>query len=110
MIKHDSPDTLTYLDPPYVHDTRSMGNRKRSYRHEMTDDQHSELIAAARAMRGMVVLSGYDSELYNDLLSNWSKQETMSRISAGRGTETRKEVLWLNNSVVARNNFLDLAV
>jgi len=44
----------------------------------------------------MVVLSGYASELYEATLAGWRRFETQSRISAGRGTVLRTEVVWLN--------------
>jgi len=44
----------------------------------------------------MIVLSGYDSELYNDTLSGWRKEEKVARISAGKGTGLKTECLWIN--------------
>lgn len=92
---HDRPDTLFYVDPPYVLDTRvSDGNR--FYRHEMSDDDHIQLIETLKTAAGLVVLSGYSSDLYQDLLPDWDCYSTTSRISAGRGTGTRTECVWLN--------------
>lgn len=42
------------------------------------------------------MISGYDTEVYNDMLNSWAKTEKTSRISAGRGTKVRTECLWLN--------------
>jgi DNA adenine methylase len=47
-------------------------------------------------MTGMVMISGYDTEVYNDMLTGWVKTWKTSRISAGRGTKVRTECLWLN--------------
>lgn len=95
LIKqHDSEDTLFYLDPPYVTETRVKGNRY--YNYEMTDEQHQELLSVAKSVTGFVLISGYDSELYNDSLCGWRKVAKESRISAGRGTKLRTESLWLN--------------
>lgn len=91
---HDRPDTLFYVDPPYTHDTRVMGNR--CYRHEMSDSEHELLLSKLLELEGFVVLSGYDCDLYNDLLSSWTKHSMTARISAGRGTDTRTECVWLN--------------
>jgi len=95
MQAHDGHDTLFFVDPPYVHDTRCMRNRG-GYRHELDDAAHQRLIDAARAVDGMVVLCGYRSDLYDAALSDWRRHETAARISGGRGTSLRTEVVWLN--------------
>lgn len=93
--KFDLPDTLFFIDPPYMHSTRSVrGNG--NYKHEMTDDHHSKLLALLNEVDGMVVLSGYDNELYRDALVGWDRYQANSRISAQRGTSVRVETLWLN--------------
>lgn len=94
MRAHDAQTTLHYIDPPYVPETRVQGNRY--YAYEMTVEGHEQLLAVARTMTGMVMISGYDTEVYNDMLSGWAKTEKTSRISAGRGTKVRTECLWLN--------------
>ncbi|MCD6674867.1 MAG: DNA adenine methylase [Burkholderiaceae bacterium] len=98
MQDHDGADTLHFVDPPYVKSTRRIGGNGygRCYRHEMTDEDHAALLDALCALDGMVVLSGYDSSLYRDRLATWERHETKARISAGRGTEIRTEVVWLN--------------
>lgn len=96
MRQHDSVDTLHFVDPPYVHSTRIMKSRAAYYYHEMTDEQHLELIECLLSLRGMVVLSGYYSNLYAKALKHWATASTGSRISAGRGTAIRKEIVWLN--------------
>jgi len=101
---HDTPDTLFYVDPPYVHQTRCRISGKgsaRGYRHEMDEADHRELLEALQAVRGMVVLSGYPHPIYDDTLQGWERRTTKARISAGRGTATRDEVLWLNPACVA---------
>lgn len=95
IADHDGPDTLLFVDPPYVHETRSMRN-KGGYRHELDDDGHRQLLAALRAVDGMVVLCGYASDLYELELQGWERHETIARISGGRGTSIRTEVVWLN--------------
>ncbi|EMO2483290.1 DNA adenine methylase [Citrobacter freundii] len=94
MRAHDAETTLHYIDPPYVPETRVQGNRY--YNHEMTVEGHEQLLAVARTMTGMVMISGYDTEIYNDMLTGWTKTEKTSRISAGRGTKVRTECLWVN--------------
>tara|TARA_Y100001933_G_scaffold192399_1_gene191929 strand:+ start:42 stop:254 length:213 start_codon:yes stop_codon:yes gene_type:complete len=60
----------------------------------MTKDQeHIELIKALKQHEGPVMLSGYDSELYNDLLPGWVKHEFDCNAEAGK---KRIEVVWTN--------------
>jgi DNA adenine methylase len=99
MAEHDAPDTLHYCDPPYVMSTRDervMRPGARYYKHELSDDQHREFLTAAGKLNGMVIISGYDNPIYDELLAGWEKHTTSSRISSGRGTGLRTESLWLN--------------
>lgn len=93
---HDGTDALFYVDPPYLHETRAMRPGRDYYRHEMSDADHEELLGWLLKADGFVVLSGYDNDMYNDLLAGWSKYEKQARISSGRGTSIRTECLWIN--------------
>lgn len=97
MRRHDSAETLHYVDPPYLHETRARANRRPDnggvYRHELTDQQHAALLADLRTLEGMVVLSGYPSSLYDEMLPGWSRVE---RAAHADGALERTEVLWLN--------------
>ena len=95
LQQHDTTETLHFIDPPYVHDTRVLRSQG-GYRHELSDDDHDDLLAAILELEGFVVLCGYESDLYNDALTGWEKHSTDARISAGRGTAMRQEVVWLN--------------
>ncbi len=92
---HDGPETLFYLDPPYVHSTRVLdvmhGNH--GYTHEMSDPDHEALAATLAQVKGMIVLSGYHSDLYDRLYDGWQKVE---REALGDGACKRTEVLWFN--------------
>lgn len=91
---YDSPGTLFYCDPPYVHDTR--GDSK-AYAFEMTDAQHRELAATLNAVQGRVAISNYDCDLYNDLYPapRWQKHVGPAKTThTTKGTRT--EVLWTN--------------
>ncbi|HEX5277582.1 MAG TPA: DNA adenine methylase [Fluviicoccus sp.] len=99
MQQHDGPDTLHFVDPPYLHSTRVMQSRNTgSYRHEMTDADHAAMLEVVKQLTGMVVLCGYPNPLYDEALSTWSKHSTVARISAGRGTTHRTECVWINPS------------
>ena len=83
------PNVLIYADPPYLLDTR----HGKQYKHEMTDHDHLDLLNALKAHRGPVLLSGYDSPLYNDALQGWYRDEVT--VYAQSATK-RREVLWMN--------------
>lgn len=96
---HDTSDTLFYVDPPYVHGTRCRITGKgsaRGYRHEMDDAEHLQLLDALLKVQGMVVVSGYPSEIYDEALQGWERHTTPNRISGRRGTAIREEVVWIN--------------
>lgn len=94
LSQYDGPDTLHFVDPPYLRATRA--THQRVYRHEMSDAQHLQLLALLKSLDGMVVLSGYDSDTYADELEGWTTYRTEARIAGGRGTSLRTEVVWLN--------------
>lgn len=96
MTKHDSPGTLHYVDPPYLFNTRKINSSGGVYRHEMTTSDHETLLQELKKLDGSIVLSGYPSDLYNDLLSDWKLESKQARISAGSGTGLRTECVWLN--------------
>jgi len=94
---HDALTTLHYVDPPYMHETRYSGAKAgRIYRHEMDDSDHQNLLKTLLELEGMVMLSGYPCEMYDDMLKDWKRIEIKARISSGRGTDTRIECLWMN--------------
>ena len=96
MSQHDGPDTLHYVDPPYVFQTRSDDGA--DYAHELSDDQHAELLQFLRGLCGMVVLSGYPSDLYDTALADWHRVE---RAALADGARKRTEVLWINPAAQA---------
>ena len=97
---HDGPETLHYVDPPYVHATRNMQRGNAAYAHEFTDDDHRELSAVLHGLSGMVVLSGYDCELYRELFGDWGGG--IRKKTHGDGATDRIECLWLNPLCGAR--------
>lgn len=94
MKDHDSSDTLHYVDPPYVKETRARGAKV--YKHEMTDDEHRQLIRTIRDLKGYVLISGYDNPIYREGLHDWEFVKKDTRASGGRGTVKRTEYLWMN--------------
>jgi len=61
---YDSPETLFYCDPPYIHGTRGDSN---AYQYEMTDHDHQELAELLNSVKGLVAFSNYESPLLDKL-------------------------------------------
>jgi DNA adenine methylase len=98
MARFDGPQTLHYVDPPYMHETRSQKRRNSpAYRFEMTDNEHRELAAVLHGLQGMVVLSGYPCPLYDELYADWYRVE---RGAYADGARERVEVLWIAPNAV----------
>lgn len=91
--QHDGPDTLHYLDPPYVTETRAADRNKGQYKFEMTDADHISFLESATELSGMVMISGYNHPLYESALSDWAR---IDRVAFADGARKRTESLWLN--------------
>jgi DNA adenine methylase len=90
--RYDSPDTLFYLDPPYPSSTRGRWKGK-AYVHEMSDDDHCDLARVIHAIAGMVLISGYRCDLYDNLYSGWRRVDKQARTNGGGSAI---ESLWLS--------------
>lgn len=91
--QQDNEDTLFYCDPPYVRATRYKTD---IYKHEMTDADQVELSELLHQVEGMVCLSGYPSDLYDELYSDWVTRERIATATTNKGLSSRIEVLWMN--------------
>jgi DNA adenine methylase len=87
--RYRRPDVLIYADPPYLSETRNGA----IYANEMTDKEHAELLAVLSKHPGPVLLSGYASRLYDEVLAGWHREEMHQVIETG---QNRTEVLWIN--------------
>ena len=97
--RYNREHCFLYLDPPYVMSTRNAY----LYKYEMSDEEHIELLDAAKEHKGLVAISGYNSELYDKHLEGWRKVEFNVTSGLARGkTDGKKgkriEVLWMNYS------------
>lgn len=98
---YDTPDTLFYCDPPYVHESRSSGHIKDEYAFEMTDDDHRRFAAKLHRIKGKAAVSGYPSSLYDEIFGDWQCVKMPVSSSAGTrqgsgGAGERIECLWAN--------------
>lgn len=79
-------NVLIYADPPYLLETRG----GKQYRHEMTEQDHVDLLDALKQHKGSVIISGYPSEMHDRELTGWSR---ITRKSYNQNAEQRTEVL-----------------
>jgi len=109
ICHYDGPNTLHFVDPPYLLSTRSANGS--CYRHEMTDDEHVELLCCLQQVTGMVVLCAYSNTLYENHLHGWVNKTFPVHISAQRGGGQRVEQVWFNpraaNAIFQKELFCD---
>lgn len=119
--KYDDNDVFFYLDPPYVQSTRR-SNQK--YMIEMSDEDHERMINLILKSKAKIMLSGYDNEIYNNLVENgWNRLELESPNSCSDATEyvwinydiphdTKdiKEIFEINNNIISENNSKQLSL
>lgn len=87
--KFNYKDVLIYCDPPYMLETRHC----KQYRYEMNKSGHEELLCILKRHSGQVIISGYDTELYNRELRSWNR---MSRTAYTQSGTKKEEVIWMN--------------
>lgn len=117
LLCYDSENTFFYLDPPYLATTRKYLNL---YKHEMSNEDHKELIEIITNLRSKVLISGYDNELYSELdRRGWQRKEWETAcMMAGRNRNNkiigegaakakvpRKEVVWFNYNPPSKQLF-----
>lgn len=91
VMQHWHGDELVYCDPPYVMETRR--DQRGYYGYELSDDDHRELLHVLRGLTVPVLISGYWSQLYSDMLHDW-RSITFTTGTRGGGRAT--EWLWMN--------------
>jgi DNA adenine methylase len=104
----DTPETVFYIDPPYVPDTRKT---RHLYKNEPDLAYHERLVEAILAVKGKVLLSCYDHPVYAPLSkAGWHKlvKETICHMAgrirgsklqglgAAKAHAPRTETLYLN--------------
>lgn len=93
--QQDGVNTLFYLDPPYLHETRSSSS---DFLHEMTPEQHETLLETLRCCQGKVILSGYPSKLYETMLHDWRYVDFAidNKVSGAKRKRQMTERVWMN--------------
>ena len=105
--KYDRSGTFFYLDRPYVMSTR----RAKAYEHEMSDEDHEELVDLLLGIDGKAILSGYANPIYAPLeRAGWKRYDFNASCAVaartrqtgllGKGSATdsqaRIESVWAN--------------
>lgn len=90
--RHDRETATFYVDPPYVHTTRGSDD---NYAFEMEEEDHRELADVLDGCCGYVAVSGYASDLYEDLYCEWYRYDEVDRFGSD-DRATNQEVLWTN--------------
>ncbi len=91
--KFDSPETLFYCDPPYMHETRCNNNE---YEFEMSNEDHVELLKLCLNAKGMIALSCYDNEMYSSMLQDRFYKSEAKEKMINLYHSQKKEILWTN--------------
>lgn len=95
--QQDGPRTLFYLDPPYMHETRSLTT---AYQHEMSYDQHVALVACLTEVKGRFLLSGYHCPLYDEGARRYGWRcveiEIDNKASGKKQKDKKTECVWMN--------------
>jgi DNA adenine methylase len=112
----DTPDTVFYLDPPYILDTRKT---RSIYKKELDLSYHKRLVDTLLSVKGKVVLSCYDHPTYDPLVeTGWQKItiDTVCHMAGkNRGSKTRgvgnlklhasrRETLYMNFTIQKEEN------
>ena len=71
----------------------------------MTEEAHEQLLHQLKEHKGSVLLSGYESEMYNSLLKDWHKETQTTYSQAG---SKKQEVLWMNFEPQVQLSLFDL--
>lgn len=101
--KRDHKRSFTYLDPTYLvkdEDGTAIRVSADAYEHEMTLEQHLEMLDLLTKLEGKFMLSGYPSKLYGRYAKKHGWRSEMltqdCKSSAKKEKEERTEVIWMN--------------
>lgn len=103
--RYDRTDTLFYIDPPYMAHTRSIRWRKKVYLFELNNDYHRKVGELLNSIRGMAVISGKPSELYDEMYAGWRR---LQRTVPTDFQSKTVECLWISPNTVKRQRQLGM--
>ena len=89
---YDSPNTLFYCDPPYLHESRSGG---KAYGYELSDDEHRQLAMVLCRIKGRCAISGYRCETMDNLYQDFRRIDAVPK-TCHSSKNQRQEAIWIN--------------
>ena len=89
---YDSPGTLFYCDPPYLHITRG---DKNAYGFEMVEEEHRALALTLQSISGKAAVSGYRCKLMDELYQGWRRYDAEPK-QCHSIKMLRQESIWMN--------------
>lgn len=92
---YDHDKALHYIDPPFLPETRE--NKAGLYSHEMTVDEHLELLTAVSKLSGYVILRHYACEMYDNMLHGFERID-FSKRTDGKGSKV--ESLYVSPNLI----------
>jgi DNA adenine methylase len=95
LIRYNDPDTLLYLDLPYVQSAR--GSEKKMYADEMSDATHRQIADLCHWSRSKIIISGYQSPLYEELYADW---QCVTIEAYDLNKQPQSEYLWISPNAV----------
>ena len=108
ICKYDGVDSLIYVDPPYISETRTDSS---VYAFEWNEENHVNAAELLRNAKGFVVVSGYACPLYTDIYEShgWRRVDKESQTNSGG---KRIESLWLSPRTwnALQNDYSDLGL
>lgn len=90
--KLDFPKAFFYCDPPYPEITRASKN---DYKFEFTIYDHIQLAKHLHNIKGLAMISSYESDLYDELYKDWRKVKLPVKLNNIRSKRVQ-EVIWMN--------------
>ena len=96
---YNDPETLLFIDPPYLPASRT---ERDNYQHEMSQQQHRELLDMVNSTKSQVIVTGYSSQMYEQALQSpaWQRHavtrasQIHNNAQAGRAGK-RTEMIWV---------------
>lgn len=98
---YDGNDTLFYCDPPYTLDSIMMNANDIYNGYTLSDEKQENLCNVLNNLTGMCILSGYDNDIYNDILKGWKKEYINVKT---QNNYRKEEILWLNPNISQKIN------
>lgn len=88
---YDSPDTMFYVDPPYI-------GRESCYAGGFADIDHLELSEMLKGIKGKAIVSYYDDPLLLELYPKWHRDYLTGYVQSvgGSGPRRAEELLLMN--------------